>query len=371
VIAEDNQLSSWQKPYLVVPRSADGAEVEMHHWDPDCFRIGDVYYAISGGPNPPLLKSDDLTNWFYVGDFLQRELPDVAIGEDISCPNFFPLGNKWMLLCISHPFGCRYYLGEWDAEAEQFVPDSHGRMNWPRPDQSIYETAYRDFFAPESVLTPDGRRVMWAWLATLHEEINLRSIQSLPRELSLAADGTLRMRPLRELQTLRYDKVTLTDITVVPPAQPHSSMVSQPVANLDGDAFEIRVTLARAEALRKRFGVQLFTDEHAQGLPILIHPESGTLRVGSTEAPFAVADLTPEEDVEIRIFVDKYLVEVFANDRQSAVAAYMDYRSPIGLNVYAYGTATTIKSIEIWKMRPTNQGYFAAEESRIWEPKFE
>lgn len=24
-----------------------------------------------------------------------------------------------------------------------------------------------DFFAPESVLTPDGRRVMWAWLATV------------------------------------------------------------------------------------------------------------------------------------------------------------------------------------------------------------
>ncbi len=24
-----------------------------------------------------------------------------------------------MLLCISHPLGCRYYIGDWDAEAEQ------------------------------------------------------------------------------------------------------------------------------------------------------------------------------------------------------------------------------------------------------------
>ena len=174
-VAKDNDLSAWEKPYAVEPKNADGTEPEMYHWDPDCFLIGDTYYAISGGPNPPLIKSTDLTNWTYVGDFLKHEMPDAVIGEDISCPNFFPLGDKWMLLCISHPLGCRYYLGDWDAKAEQFVPESHGRMNWRRPHQSIYKTIYRDFFAPESVLTPDGRRVMWAWLTTLDEAINERS----------------------------------------------------------------------------------------------------------------------------------------------------------------------------------------------------
>ena len=58
----------------------------MRHWDPDCFLIGDTYYAISGGPNPPLIKSQDLKNWTHVGDFLKHEMPDAAIGEDISCP---------------------------------------------------------------------------------------------------------------------------------------------------------------------------------------------------------------------------------------------------------------------------------------------
>ena len=141
-IAKDRTLSAWEKPYPVEPKNADGTEPEMYHWDPDCFLIGDTYYAISGGPNPPLIKSPDLTNWTVVGDFLQHDLPDAAIGEDISCPNFFPLGNRWMLLCISHPFGCRYYLGDWDATAEQFVPETHGRMNWRRPEQPIYETTY-------------------------------------------------------------------------------------------------------------------------------------------------------------------------------------------------------------------------------------
>lgn len=367
-VAKDNNLSAWEKPYPVEPKHADGSEPEMYHWDPDCFLIGDTYYAISGGPNPPLIKSADLVNWRYVGDFLRHEMPDAIIGEDISCPNFFPLDGKWMLLCISHPFGCRYYLGDWDADTEQFVPEVHGRMNWRRPHQALYKTVYRDFFAPESLLTPDGRRVMWAWLTTLHEDVDLRSVQSLPRELSLADDGTLRMRPLSELESLRHDKVTLNNITATPPKGSHSTIAFEHIADLDGDAYEIRITVDSAEIQRKRFGVQLFASEGQQGLPILFHPEYSTLRIGTTEAPFAVTDLAAGEDLEMRIFIDKYLVEVFVNDRQAALTAHMEYKAGSALNLYSYGGPTTLKQVEIWKMKSTNQGFRKALGNHIWEP---
>ena len=367
-IAKDRNLSAWEKPFPVEPKTTDGTDAEMRHWDPDCFLIGDTYYAISGGRHQPLSRSQDLRHWTYVGDFLRHELPDAAIGEDISCPNFFRLGDKWMLLCISHPFGCRYYLGDWDAENEQFVPETHGRMNWRRPDQSIYETEYRDFFAPESVLTPDGRRVMWAWLVTLNDEIHERTIQSLPRELGLAEDYSLRIRPLRELETLRFAPTILRNLTVTPPERAHGSTATARIADLDGDALELRITIDREQAVRKRFGFQLFADEDHEGLPILIHPETNTLRIGTAEAPFAVANLPEGEDVELRIFIDKYLVEVFANDRQAVVGAHMDYQSANGLCAYTYGDPTTIRQVEIWKLKSTNQGFFEARESRIWAP---
>jgi hypothetical protein len=54
---------------------------------------------------------------------------------------------------------------------------------------------------------------------------------------------------------------------------------------------EIRITVSRAEAERKYFGFVLFSDGKGGGLPILIRPDTGTLRVGTTEAPFAVANL--------------------------------------------------------------------------------
>jgi len=367
-VARDNRLSSWEKPYPVLPKGGpDGKDMPLLH-DPDGFRVGDTYYAFSASNNVLLCKSTDLVNWTYVGPFLKHEMPDVAIGEDLSCANFFPFGDKWMLLCISHSIGCRYYLGDWDAAAEQFAPEIHGRMNWRRPGQSLTEPGYRDFFAPESVLTPDGRRVMWAWLATLNPEINLKTVQSLPRELSLGSDGGLRIHPLGELESLRYDAVTLNDIVV-----DASDENASPIAELDGDSCELRICIDRREAERRRLGFHLFADGDSEGLPVLIRPESGTICIGEVEAPFAVDDLPEGEDVELRIFVDKYLVEVFVNGRQAALNAYMGYRDGgTALKAYRFrgrdAAPMKIRKVEIWKLKPTNQGFLEARESRIWAP---
>ena len=366
-VARDRQLSAWEEPYAIEALTAAGERPDMVHWDPDCFLIGDAYYAISGGQHPPVLRSHDLKTWTYLGDFLGRELPDTAIGEDISCPNFFQLGEKWMLLCISHPYGCRYYLGDWDAENEQFAPETHGRMNWRRPQQSLYAALDRDYFAPESVLTPDGRRVMWAWLRTMHEEIAERTIQSLPRELWLGADGRLRMRPLRELEGLRHDQVSLANVKVAPANTDAEMLAGEAIAALDDDAYEIEIVVARAEAERKRFGVQLFADDGRAGLPVLLLPEYGRLRVGDTEAPFAVGDLPAGEDLRLRIFIDKYLVEVFVNDRQAVVACDMEYREARNLRGYSFHAPTVFRSVKIWRMKATNQGFLEARANRIWE----
>ena len=258
-------------------------------------------------------------------------------------------------------------MGDWDADREQFVPQSHGRMNWRRQEQSLYTALDRDYFAPESVLAPDGRRVMWAWLRSMPGEIAERSIQSLPRELSLGADGALRMNPLRELESLRYAPLILSNVTVES-ADSYEAMLAGPaLTELDGDAYEIRITVDQAEARRKRFGIQLFADEANEGLPILLLPEYSKLRVGSTEAPFSVSELDEGEDLVLRIFIDKYLVEVFVNDRQAVVASYMNYQSASKVRGYSFHESTTFRTVEIWRLRLTNQGFYEARESRIWD----
>ena len=216
---------------------------------------------------------------------------------------------------------------------------------------------------------------MWAWLATIglpDGSLNRKTIESLPRELSLPADGVLRIKPLRELESLRFDPVKLSDIEIRPPSSSVLADGGPPtkkIARLAGDAVELRITVAREQAASKLFGFTLFADGHGGGLPIVFRPETGTLRVGTAEAPFSVADLPPRENLQLRIFIDKYLVEVFANDRQAMVASYKDYGGKADVTAFTVGEPTTIKMLEIWRVKPTNQGFYDAQNSRIWKPK--
>lgn len=70
-LAQDRSLSAWEQPYPICVKNADGTDAEIIHWDPDCFLIGDTYYAISGGRQQPLMKSNNLETWTLVGDLLR------------------------------------------------------------------------------------------------------------------------------------------------------------------------------------------------------------------------------------------------------------------------------------------------------------
>ncbi len=331
----DDQFNSWSEPEAVLPKTADGSVPNMRHWDPDCWLNGDTYYALSGGGNPQLMKSPDLKNWTYLGDVLHGDFPEdlgVPKGEDISCANMFKIGDKWMLLCISHGLGCRYYLG--DFKDEKYLPDFHAMMSWNG----------NHYFAPESMLTEDGRRVMWAWL--LRMPIAPTGVQGLPRELELPEDGVLRIKPLRELQQLRYDPKRVTDVTI-------DSDTTLALSPVDGDAHEL--LLKFKAPVPKEFGIDVLCDEDGEnGMRIAVLGESGKLRVGHVHAPFVLQD---GEDLTLRVFIDKNLVEVFANDRQAAAAALGD--SPAentGARLFSVGGDVTAQSVTVWKMKSIYEG---------------
>ena len=388
ITTEDKELENWNKPYRLKAKDPATNEEIRLLGDPDLFKVGKIYYAYSASNNVRLCKSTNLIDWEYVGPLMPRNFPGVASGEDLSCANLFPFGDKWMLLCISHSMGCRYYIGAWDSDIEQFIPEIHGRMNWARHDQSLKTPEYRDFFAPESVLTADGRRVMWAWLATADPAINQKTVQSLPRELSLHNDGSLRIEPLRELHSLRYDKVTFEGLSYFhKSSQNHANNDSdqvvvgaQKITDLPEDSYEIKITIDRDQAEGKRFGFNLFAENNNEGLFFLVRPETQGIRLGETEAPFDLSELPDNQDMCITIFIDKYLVEVFVNGRQALLQTFIDYSKGSELRWYVFkgGIMTfgpnsqnpdmVIQRIDIWKIRPANEGLIEARQTRIWEP---
>ncbi|MBC8236426.1 hypothetical protein H8E77_43320 [bacterium] len=72
-----------------------------------------------------------MVHWEYLGPFYKSDRRWTDEVEYCACPDFFPLGDKHMLLIHGHrPYGqAHYYLGRY--EKEQFYPELHGRMNWP------------------------------------------------------------------------------------------------------------------------------------------------------------------------------------------------------------------------------------------------
>lgn len=46
----------------------------------------------------------------------------------------------------------------------------------------------------------------------------------------------------------------------------------------------------------------------------------------------------------------------------------MDWRGNPSLDGYSSGAPTTIKRLEMWKLRPANQGFREAQTNRVWEP---
>ena len=68
-------------------------------------------------------------------------------------------------------------------------------------------------------------------------------------------------------------------------------------------------------------------------------PEIGPLDVGDAEP------------VHLRIFVDRSIVEVFANDRQClTLRAYPDRDDSVGVSLFARGGTAKFSGIEAWDM---------------------
>ena len=231
-----------------------------------------------------------------------------------------------MLLCISHGLGCRYYLG--DFKDEKYLPEFHAMMSFDG----------NHFFAPESMLTRDGRRVMWAWLIRM--PIAPTGVQCLPRELELPADGVLRIRPLRELRKLRYRPQAWSDLTIKADGE-------RALDDLHGDALELELTFAAP--LPDEVGLHLLGDaEGKEAMSIVAGGQRKNLMVGTGQAPFALKE---GEDLTLRVFIDKNLVEVFANGRQAAAFAHKHVRPRPNVRLFATGGDAAVKSVKAWTMK--------------------
>lgn len=89
------------------------------------------------------------------------------------------------------------------------------------------------------------------------------------------------------------------------------------------------------------------------GFPISFEPAAKTLTLGETKIPFA---LPPAEDLELRVFLDKSIIEVFANDRMAALTPHRYAARNLGVSLFSEGGSVLVRKVTGWKLRSSYAG---------------
>jgi len=92
------------------------------------------------------------------------------------------------------------------------------------------------------------------------------------------------------------------------------------------------------------FGINLLPDDQ---LKIIAGAGRETLTIGTIDPPFKLAE---GEDLTLRIFIDKNIVEVFANDRQAVVYTHEDLAEDLEISMFNNGDDLVVKDLKIWKI---------------------
>ena len=269
------------------------------------------------------------------------------IGKMWECPDFFRLDGKWVILTspqdmLSQGFeyhngnGTLCLIGDYDKETGKFIEES---------DQSIDYGI--DFYATQTLLTPDGRRVMIGWMQNWdtcnhrrkHEEAWFGQV-SLPRELSIQ-NGRLCQKPIRELEAMRCNRVAFENLTFSGNIYPEG---------LRGRRVDMEIVVRPVEGcdMYRKFAVRFAQNDQYQ-TSFSYRPGESVLKVdrkfsGSRRAIIHQRRskvLCKDGVLKLRIILDRFSVEAFINDGEQVMTAvlYTDQEAD-GIYFSADGTVS-------------------------------
>lgn len=297
--------------------------------DPKVWRDEDgTFYAVIGNRTADgsgailLYQSQDGLKWEFV-----RTLDHSynQYGKMWECPDFFPLDGKQVLLTSPqemNPVGLEFHAGNGTVcLIGDYKPEGKGFLR-----QYVQAIDYGlDFYAPQTLLSPDGRRIMIAWMQNWGtvgaKPYHCRWFgqTTLPRELHVK-NGRLHQNPVRELENYRSCCVMHNNIPV-------SGEVNLP--GVQGRVLDMTVTVRPTGGeLYRWFRIRVAKDGEHETI-IRYRPSDGTLKIDRTRSglPHDIVHtrsflVRPRDgEIKLRIILDRFSVEVFVNDGEQAASA--------------------------------------------------
>jgi beta-fructofuranosidase len=311
-----------------------------------------------------LFKSTDFQHWQYLHRFYDRDPTDKWTDgtEDDMCPSFLPLpqspecgksSGKYLQLFIAHNKGAQYYIGDYDEDLDKFIPRIHGRMS------KVDNT----FFAPEALIDGKGRQIMWAWLLDNPSSNNNEKkrgwsgVFCLPRVLWLGNDGNLCQAIPPEFQVLRQKEHTWNYRTL-------TSGEDLQLNGVDGASCEIELTIEPKSA--QKCGLRVRTSPNREETTLLYYDaidhnlvfnslQSSEQKIGRPGIETLPFTLKTGEQLKLHLWIDRSVVDFFANDRQAITRrVYPCREDSLGIYLFSDGGSAEIISVTAWDIAPSN-----------------
>ncbi|MBR6706754.1 MAG: glycoside hydrolase family 32 protein [Clostridia bacterium] len=300
---------------------------EFDFRDPKAWRDDDgIYRMVVGNRHAErsgtvlLMESSDGLDWHYVTELAAS---GGEYGRMWECPDFFRLDEKDVLIVSPQEmhareefhagYGTVAILGKYDRkdrvfERESIQPVDHGLT----------------FYAPQTALAPDGRRIMIGWMDNWEtcKEAPRRhpwyAQMSVPREVFIE-NGRLYQRPVREIEglwqdTLRYENVPVCN--------------EMPLPGVQGRLMDMTVSLNMKDSSCRRFTLKVARDvshfveircDLARGELVFDRSHGGSHRdIAHTRHVIA----EPKDGkLSLRLLMDKESIELFINGGERVVTS--------------------------------------------------
>ena len=319
----------------VIPKEMLPEGANFHDFrDPKIWRDEDMFYAVvanraqDGSGAILLFESEDAIHWRFASTLATC---NYEYGTMWECPDFFSLQGEHVLVISPmemervkyefHPgHGVLAMIGEYDKKTHEFSKNRVQAIDYGL-----------DFYAPQTLETPDGRRIMIAWMrnwAMTHcrkPDTHIYGAMTIPRELEIK-NGRLIQNPVREFENYRINKVDYKDLLIDGELSLEGvsgrvlDMVVDVKATEDSSFTDFSVVLGKNEkynaviSYNARTQVVEIDREHSGGRYDVIHTRK-----------FKVSD--KGNGIRMRIIMDGDSVELFVNDGEQA-ATFMLY-SPV------------------------------------------
>ena len=339
-------------------------------FDPCIWKKDGFYYSISGGSLPEgpggkivpaefLFRSKDLVSWDYLHPFVEGDR-FTLLGDDGAVPYFWPIGDRHLLLFSSHMSGPQYLLGDYDKQSDKFVATTHGEFNF-----GSYTPG--GVHAPSA--TPDGEGGIIVIFNMNHGKPTegWDQIMSLPRRLTLIAEDTLGIEPAGDIASLRRDHHRVEAMTL--PA--NQEVVLE---NIRGNSMEIiaeldtkgapmvELNVLRSPDKQEFTRIAFFRERGYTNRKHRTGPRHSLISIDSSYSSLCPDVLSrapetgpvgiePEEPLQLRVFVDRSVVEVFVNGKQCvAMRVYPGREDSLGVSLRSQGRDAELRFLDAWQM---------------------